>query len=137
MSIGRDEYDDLIEGYEGLSGPLVEDVEPAPLTDEEFQQLQETVAQGSDLADSPLVTAPLDLQLLRPDEPAAPGVHYVISGGRPMPVLRIHAGTEDAYVREQISTEGLRDHDGHRAARAERSLRVRFRGYLAGEITSL
>jgi hypothetical protein len=54
-----------------------------------------------------------------------------------MPVLRVLSSSEDEYVRASLNVEGLPDHDGQRRVRADRALRVRYRGYLAGEIAAL
>ena len=85
----------------------------------------------------PEVTA-VELRSLRPDQRPLAGAHYVIFGGKPVPVTREFAQTEDEFVRSQLNvSDELRDHDGNRVARADRTLRMRYRGYVCGEMTSL
>lgn len=145
------EYDDLIEGYEGLAA---EDM--GPLTDEENQRLEESVVTARDLMDpivqvvsrgtTSQIVGPLDfdtpvtateqheLRALKPDQVPIVGLHYVIYNGRPMPVLRGgYPTSEDEHVRRYP----LEDVDAERRERAARTLRQNYRGYLCGELGSL
>jgi len=46
--------------------------------------------------------------------------------------------TEDEYVRSQMDpSDTLKDPDGQRRIRADRTLRLRYRGYVSGEMSSL
>lgn len=153
-----DEYDSLIEGYPGLDDP---DNDPGPLTDEENQRLEEelvpaaAIAQGAELDEPPHEPddwpeddqvmsdaavaieeqIPLrlgELRALRPDQQPVVGHHYVIFQGVPRPVQRSSVITEDEHARTIGNIP-----DPARAQRADRSLRLRYRGYLCGEIASL
>jgi len=138
------EYDSLIEGYPGLDDPSND---PGPLTDEEFQALQESVGPPTVLGIPVIeeeemsedVIALTELRALRPDQVPLVGQHYVIYGGKPMPVVRgNYAVTEDEHVRTNLDPDdSLKDHDGQRKVRADRTIRLRYRGYLCGEMTSL
>jgi len=146
------EYDSLIEGYPGLDDPAND---PGPLTDEENQALEEMMEQRVEGEASEIVTAPYtipgvpvvideeialtELRALKPDVRPIVGKHYVIYGGKPMPVTRdTLTATEDEFVRSQLDpSDALKDHDGQRRVRADRTLRQRYRGYICGEMTSL
>jgi hypothetical protein len=134
------EYDSLIEGYPGLDDPRND---PGPLTDEENQALEETLGLPlvEVLTDEVIedVTFTGELRALRPDQRPIRGQHYVIYNGKPMPVVRDNFGaTEDEFVRSQLDpSDTLRDHDGQRRVRADRTLRMRYRGYVCGEMSSL
>lgn len=80
-----------------------------------------------------------DLRPLKPDQRPLKGVHFVVYDGKPVPVMRENFGaTEDEFVRSQLDTsDTLRDHDGQRRVRADRTLRMRYRGYVCGEMSSL
>jgi hypothetical protein len=82
---------------------------------------------------------PADLRVLRADQRPKIGVHYVIYDGIPRPVIRdSFSSTEDEFVRSQIDeSDTLKDHDGQRKVRADRALRMRYRGYVCGEMSSL
>jgi len=146
------EYDSLVEGYEGLGSP---GDDPGPLTAEEEQVL---VSHGMIINDQktadafdeilgldepePFVEgdgfdppAPAgELRVLKPDQLPKIGQHYVIVDGVPRPVVRdTYSLTEDEHVREQLGD--ISDHV--RAARAARTLRLRYRRYLAGESANL
>ena len=162
------EYDSLIEGYPGLDDPandpgplsqaemealvkvapviapaLADFVDPpdsgdeppfdpsdwpeeGPITDETVEAIAE-------------VEAVTELRALKPDVRPQVGKHYVIYGGKPMPVVRDSlTATEDEFVRDNLFVPtDLKDHDGQRQARADRTLRLRFRGYICGEMSSL
>lgn len=140
------EYDALIDGFPGLGDPKHD---PGPLSEEEgkilassFQDVEEAEK------DEPPIfpddwpeeeTETVELRVLRPDQRPVVGQHYVIFGGLPKPVLRGSlALTEDEFVRQQISeSDDLKDPDGQRQQRADRTLRQRFRGYLCGEMNTL
>lgn len=140
------EYDSLIEGYPGLDDPSND---PGPLTDEEHQALEEMMEPGTLLAVLDLEEAEevdlqealteIELRALKPDVRPVVGKHYVIYGGKPMPVVRDSiTATEDEFVRSQMDpSDTLKDHDGQRRVRADRTLRQRYRGYICGEMTSL
>ena len=137
------EYDSLIEGYPGLDDPRND---PGPLTDEENQALEETIGLPliEVLTDEVVeaiaeVEAVTELRALKPDQRPQVGKHYVIYGGKPMPVTRDSlTATEDEFVRSQLDpSDTLKDHDGQRRVRADRTLRQRYRGYICGEMTSL
>jgi hypothetical protein len=189
------EYEDLVEGYEGLAEPLADPTaDPGPLTDEEHQAMEEMapplISHGMAVADqatadaldeilgperlpSEIVTAPYslpeeeqhqqaverhlgvpvvidedmpedvialtELRALKPDQIPVVGKHYVIFGGKPQPVVRgNYAISEDEHVRTNLDpADTLKDHDGQRQVRADRTIRLRYRGYLCGEMTSL
>jgi len=132
----------------------IEDPALAPLTAAEAEILHEAVSVGVETDEPPVdpedwpepaaavelipeVTA-VELRSLRPDQRPLAGAHYVIFGGKPVPVTREFAQTEDEFVRSQLNvSDELRDHDGNRVARADRTLRMRYRGYVCGEMTSL
>jgi len=80
-----------------------------------------------------------DLRALKPDQRPLRGKHYVIFDGKPMPVVRDNlTATEDEFVRSQISpVDDLKDPDGNRKVRADRALRLRYRGYVCGQMSSL
>ena len=144
------EYDSLIEGYPGLDDPAND---PGPLTDEEHQALEETIGLPliEVLTDEVMgfqviveeemdegVIAFTELRALKPDHLPQIGAHYVIFGGKPMPVKRTLTATEDEFVRSQMDpSDTLKDHDGQRRVRADRTLRMRYRGYVCGEMSSL
>jgi len=145
------EYDSLIEGYPGLDDPAND---PGPLTDEEHQALEETIGLPliEVLTDEVMgfqviveeemdegVIAFTELRALKPDVRPEVGKHYVIYGGKPMPVVRQSlTATEDEFVRSQMDpSDTLKDHDGQRRVRADRTLRMRYRGYVCGEMSSL
>jgi hypothetical protein len=82
---------------------------------------------------------PAELRALRPDQVPKIGAHYVIFNGIPRPVVRgNYSVSEDEHVRSNMdSSDALKDPDGGRQARADRTLRMRYRGYLCGELSSL
>jgi hypothetical protein len=142
------EFDELIDGYEGAPssvgerrddsaevpgstpGGLIEDVvDDEPPFDPDDWPEEET---AEILGPEP------ELRALRPDQRPVRGRHYVIFNGIPMPVVRDNFGaTEDEFVRSQLDVDGLKDPDGQRQDRADRALRLRFRGYVCGEMSSL
>jgi hypothetical protein len=147
------EYDSLIEGYPGLDDPRND---PGPLTEAEGKTLMEVFAPDEPPVEPddwpeeeqevtlgiPVLVAPQgesELRLLRPDQVPLVGSHYVVFGGVPRPVLRgNYAVSEDEHVREHLLVpDDLRDIDGQRQARADRTIRQRYRGYLCGEMSSL
>jgi len=155
------EYDSLIDGYPGLDDPAND---PGPLSDEEHQAMEEMAApivshgmlvndqSTADALDEILgvekvtadghlseVLTEIELRALKPDVRPQVGKHYVIYGGKPMPVVRDSlTATEDEFVRDNLFVPAdLKDHDGQRQARADRTLRLRYRGYVCGEMTSL
>jgi len=155
------EFDSLIEGYPGLDDPSND---PGPLSEAESEALvAEIPALAPILADEPPIepgdwpeeeafglpvvvdpSLPPDsvelreLRALKPDQRPVIGQHYVIYGGIPRPVARANLSlTEDEFVRANLDVEGLRDQDGQRRIRADRTLRLRYRGYVCGEMTSL
>ena len=85
------------------------------------------------------VIALTELRALKPDQIPVVGKHYVIFGGKPQPVVRgNYAVSEDEHVRTNLDpADSLKDHDGQRQVRADRTIRLRYRGYLCGEMTSL
>ena len=93
----------------------------------------------SDLEKDHADVAFTELRALKPDVRPQVGKHYVIYGGKPMPVVRDSlTATEDEFVRDNLFVPtDLKDHDGQRQARADRTLRLRYRGYVCGEMTSL
>jgi hypothetical protein len=134
------EYDSLVEGYD--SSLPTED--KGPLSDEEHQALEEGV--GFVETTFPAMTTPLpqmeleglpELRILRGDQEPAVGSNYVIWDGLPRAITRSLALTEDEFVRNHMDVSGLKDTDGNRAERAERTLRMRYRGYLCGQLNSL
>lgn len=140
------EYEGLIEDFD--SSLPVED--PGPLTDEENQALEEMVAplQIIGLVEEEVAQNPPDseqgseqgeLHVLRPESLPVVGKHYVVFNGKPMPVLRDnYQVSEEAHVQISLREEpDLKDHDGKRSERASRTIRLRYRGYLCGEINSL
>jgi hypothetical protein len=159
------EFEDLVEGYEGLAEPLADPAaDPGPLTDEEHQAMEEMAApiisHGMAVADQATadaldeilgvpvvideempedVIALTELRALKPDQIPVVGKHYVIFGGKPQPVVRgNYAISEDEHVRTNLDpADTLKDHDGQRRVRADRTIRLRYRGYLCGEMTSL
>jgi hypothetical protein len=141
------EYDSLIEGYPGLDDPAND---PGPLSDEEHQALEEMMEPPIDLVthmetnEVPTVSIEeeivvTELRALKSDQRPEVGKHYVIYGGKPMPVIRdTITATEDEFVRSQLDpSDTLKDHDGQRRVRADRTLRMRYRGYVCGEMSSL
>jgi hypothetical protein len=125
--------------------------DPGPLTDEEHQALEESLIDVVEITkeawaehDQPIVDAAVaietelpvptadELRVLRPDQLPAVGQHYVIFQGIPRPVQRTVTMSEDEYTRS-IGTVP----DPTRRVRADRTLRLRYRGYLCGEIASL
>jgi len=80
-----------------------------------------------------------ELRALKPDQRPEPGKHYVVFGGIPRPVIRGNAPfTEDEFVREQLDgVDTMKDPDGQRVGRADRTLRQRYRGYVCGGMASL
>ena len=153
------EYDSLIEGYPGLDDPAND---PGPLSDEEHQAMEEmmvtvesvevviesgemTVKQDGveasleEVFDLEEILTEIELRALKSDQRPQVGKHYVIYGGKPMPVVRDSlTATEDEFVRDNLFVPtDLKDHDGQRQARADRTLRLRYRGYVCGEMTSL
>lgn len=86
----------------------------------------------------PVFTVTDDLRVLRSDQRPIVGAHYVVFGGKPVPVHRAFSQTEDEFVRSQMDpSDTLKDHDGQRRVRADRTLRQRYRGYVSGEMRSL
>jgi hypothetical protein len=78
------------------------------------------------------------------DEPLPPGADELIEfDGKLYPIVRDAHLTESEYVgREALATkiaisQGLKDPDGKRVARAKAYARRRYRGWLVGEIASL
>jgi hypothetical protein len=130
------EYDSLIEGFDSsLPSETL-----GPLTDEEHQALQEMtlpMMEAEPLTATSILADQHELRVLRPDQQPAVGSHYVIWGGIPRPVLRATPFTEDEYVRTNMDVAGLNDVDGGRRERADRNLRMRYRGYLSGQLSSL
>lgn len=87
----------------------------------------------------PLIPLGDELRVLKPDQRPVVGSHYVIFDGVPRPVVRGNlTASEDEFVRENLFVnEELRDIDGQRRVRADRTLRLRYRGYVCGEMSSL
>jgi hypothetical protein len=153
------EFDSLIEGYPGLDDPAND---PGPLTETEAKTLAEVfetdeppIEEGDwpeeesvtshGMTVSSTVAEALDeilgteLRALKADQRPEVGKHYVIFGGVPKPVLRSNLSlTEDEFVRSNLDvSDTLKDHDGQRQVRADRTLRMRYRGYVCGEMSSL
>jgi len=148
------EFDSLIEGYPGLDDPAND---PGPLTAVEQKKLEEVFPDEPPIEpgdwpeeevarndseqseQAPATVPPAELRLLRADQVPVIGQHYVVFGGVPRPVVRAnYAVSEDEHVREHLAVpESLRDIDGQRQSRADRTIRQRYRGYLCGEMTSL
>lgn len=132
------EYDSLIEGYPGLDDPAND---PGPLSDEENQALEEMTFGMPVIIEPEMdggIIAVTELRALKPDQRPVKGQHYVIYNGKPMPVMRDITATEDEFVRSQLDlSDTLKDHDGQRQVRADRTLRMRYRGYVCGEMSSL
>jgi len=129
------EFDALIDDF---TGPLADpSQDEGPLSDESFQYLNESMVEIK--TEEEHVEPPSELRVLGPKEIPQVGVHYVIFGGKPMPVVQEHYKTsEDEHVKSQIWLDpSLKDSDGNRAERAKRTLRMRYRGYLCGELKSL
>ena len=80
-----------------------------------------------------------ELRVLKPDQRPVVGSHYVIFDGVPRPVVRGNlTASEDEFVRENLFiNDELRDIDGQRRVRADRTLRLRYRGYVCGQMSSL
>lgn len=139
------EFDELVEGYD--SSLPKED--PGPLTDEENQALEELLVPGTlmqvlseEIDEAAPIIAPkqvVELQILRPDKRPLVGVHYVVYNGIPRPVVRgNYAVSEDEHVRTNIGDfSDLHGDEGLRRIRADRTIRLRYRGYLCGEMSSL
>ena len=104
----------------------------------------------------PLQVPDAEGRLLAPDEVPVPGVHYVEWESRDWGVVRGCQLSESEYVRSQIEQTrltvdrfGIRDEvltpkgtyvsvpKEHRLDRAASHARWRYRGYLAGEVSSL
>ena len=127
-------------GTEEVPGPLVtpEDAAP-PLTDEEFQAMQESMVTGSEVSEDLGVLPEPDLsgtalRLLRPDEVPMVGTHYVIWGDPPMPypvLVGVYAVTENAHVLLASGATEIRQE------RAEAYSRWRYKGYLCGQVDGL
>lgn len=159
------EFDSLVEGYPGLDdpandpGPLTaeeskklaevfETDEPPVDPDDWPEEEEQVVLEGGTYAGIPVVSDPSlpegtvelrELRALKPDQVPLPGTHYVIYDGKPMPVLRgNYAISEDEHVRTQMGgMDDLKDADGNRRQRADRTIRMRYRGYLCGQINGL
>lgn len=130
-----EDFDALIGDF---SGPLADQQhDEGPLRDDEHQYLEESLVVVEDPVEPVDIGA--ELRVLKPNEIPRVGTHYVIFGGKPMPVIRSsYPVTEDDHVASQIGYDhSLKDPDGERWHRAERTLRMRYRGYLCGELKGL
>lgn len=138
------DYESLVEGYEGLGSPADD---PGPLSDEETQRMLDTLVtadtieppgeldepppfEDGDGFDEPSTAT--ELRALKSFEVAVTGVHYVIYEGAPRAVVKSYPHSEDAYVSANLSSL-----PNPREDRARRYLQVRYRGYLCGDVATL
>jgi hypothetical protein len=143
-----DEYDLLVEGYEGLGSPADD---PGPLTPAERQRAADMLVTGDQVeTDEPEpfvegdgfdTVPPAELRVLKPDQLPRIGQHYVIVDGVPRPVIREgYECSEDEHVRRNMAdptSHHLKDPDASRRRRADRTLRMRYRRFLCGESPNL
>jgi hypothetical protein len=125
-----------------VPGPLVvpEDAAP-PLTDEEYQAMQESVVTGGEVAEDLDQEVDVDalasahLRLLGPDEVPVVGTHYVVWGEPAMPMVVVrgaYAVSENDHVR--LTAVGT---DPVRQGRAEAYARWRYKGFVSGQVSGL
>jgi hypothetical protein len=119
------------------TGPIAGPPEP-PLTDEEFQEMQESLVTAAEVAEELGVPEEPDLtgsslRLLRDDEVPVVGTHYVVWGdpAKPMPVV---VGSYAVPLKQHISgLTGTEPKD----VRAMLYASWRYKGYLCGQVNGL
>jgi len=120
------------------TGSLDSDPPLPPLTDEEHQAMEESMAPASEvLADLGVPEEPdlsgTELRLLKDDEVPVVGTHYVVWGdpAKPMPVIVSYARTLKEHL--YLLTEG----GGAREVRAVLYASWRYKGFLCGQVSGL